>query len=382
MVVAERGSLGWWATAATVTVQAVALALIRFPRAALVVVAGVPLLLSLAGSADTFSLTGLPILVAVLLTGLRFRWRHIRTSLIVATIALVTAGFVNGVLDGQLGAGLSLLAAVLQAVGVIGGPLLVAGAVAGRRDAREAGRREVRAVAREHDALVQAAVAQERTAMARELHDIAAHHLSGIALMAAAIPHQIDTDPETAKRSVGLVREQSSAVLDDLRRLVGLIREDTDDPLSVASLAAVPELVEQRRAGGQAVELQTIPAPSGRPVGAGIGTLAQLAVYRIVQESLTNAARHAPGATTTVELDDRRDDALVLSVTNGPGQDEDPATPSGFGLVGMQERADLLGATLRYGARPDGGWRVEVAVPRDLTGRGGPPSGPIEEGTS
>jgi signal transduction histidine kinase len=382
VVVALPGSLGWWLTFAVVTVQAAALVWVRvFPRAVLVVVASVPLPLSLAGTADTFSVTGLAVLVAVLLTGLRLRWRRVRSSLALATAALVVGVFLNGLVDGRLGVWSALAAALAQAVGVVALPLLVAGAIAGQRDAHEAGRRELQAVAREHDALVRTAVAQERTAMARELHDIAAHHLSGIALMASAIERQIDTAPETAKQSVRQVRAQSTAVLDDLRRLVGLMREDDEAPRSVTSLAALPDLVEQRRAGGAPVELHTLPATTGRPVGEGVGTLAQLAVYRIAQESLTNAATHAPGALTTVEVDDRRDDALVLSVTNGPGGPDQSST-RGFGLLGMQERADLLGATLRYGSRPDGGWQVQVEVPRDLSGRGGASMRPSEEEAS
>ncbi len=373
VVVSAPGSPGWWATLAVVTLQCAALVWIRpFPRAVLVGVTGVTQLLSVADTADTFSLTGIAVVVAVFTVALRLRWRRLRSSLALATALLVTGGFVNGLLDGRLGAWLALGAAAAQAVGVIGGPLLVAWSIAGRREALEAGRRELQAVAREHDALVQAAVAQERTAMARELHDIAAHHLSGIALMAAAVDRQIDTDPQTAKNSVRQIRVQSTGVLDDLRRLVGLMREDAGAPRSVASLAAVPELVAQRQAGGAPVELRMLPAADGRALGGGVGTLAQLAVYRIAQESLTNAAAHAPGAATLVEIDDRPDDALVLSVTNGAGP-PGPSSASGFGLVGMQERADLLGATLSYGAQPDGGWQVRVEVPRDLTGRGAAP---------
>jgi signal transduction histidine kinase len=381
VLVEPPGSRGWWLTFAVVTAQAVALVWLRAsPRAVLVAVACLPLPLSLADTADSFSVTGLAVLVAVLLTGLRLPWRRVRSAVAVATVVLVVGVFVNGLVDGRLGVWAALAAAGAQAVGVVGIPLLVAGAIAGQREAHEAGRRELQAVAREHDALVRTAVAQERTAMARELHDIAAHHLSGIALMAAAIDRQIDTDPETAKRSVRQVRAQSTAVLDDLRRLVGLMREDDEAPRSVASLGALPELVEQRRAGGAPVELRTLPAAGGRPLGEGVGTLAQLAVYRIAQESLTNAATHAPGAATVVEVDDRRDDALVLTVTNEPGL-PDPSSTSGFGLLGMQERADLLGATLRYGPRPGAGWQVRLEVPRDLSGRGGPPPGRQEEGT-
>ena len=100
------------------------------------------------------------------------------------------------------------------------------------------------ALEREHDALVQAAIARERTAMARELHDIAAHHLSGIAVMTAAIATQIDTDPAAAKRAVGQVRQQSTEVLRDLRSLVGLLREDQEPEDSPAG-----EPRRHRRAG-------------------------------------------------------------------------------------------------------------------------------------
>ena len=381
VVVAIPGSLAWWSALGVLTGQAVALAWIRSsPRTALLVVAALPLLLSIAGSADIFSLTSVAVVIAVFLAALRSPWGRLRSSLIIATITLVLGGVVNASLDGRLGVGAALLAATVQAVGVVGGPLLVAGAIVGRRDALAAARRELAAVAREHDALVLAAVAQERTAMARELHDIAAHHLSGIALMAAAVDRQIDTDPETAKRSVRQIRAQSTAVLDDLRRLVGLMRDDAEAPRTVASLAAVPELVEQRRAGGQAVELRMLSAPDGRPVAEGIGTLGQLALFRITQESLTNAATHAAGAPVVVDVDDRLDQLLVLTVTNGPGR-PGPSSAGGFGLVGMQERADLLGATLAYGATPDGGWQVRVEVPRDQSGRAGPPVQPDEGGT-
>ena len=209
--------------------------------------------------------------------------------------------------------------------------------------------------------------------MARELHDIAAHHLSGIALMAAAVDRQIDTDPETAKRSVQQIRTQSTAVLDDLRRLVGLMREDAEAPRSVASLAAIPELVEQRRAGGAPVELRTLACRrTAEPSAEGIGTLAQLAVYRIAQESLTNAATHAPGARDGGR--DRRPSR------RGAGAHRDqrarPARPRRLGRRVRPGRDAGAGRPARRhpaatGRRADGGWQVRVEVPRDLTGRGG-----------
>ncbi|WP_232822072.1 sensor histidine kinase, partial [Desertihabitans aurantiacus] len=190
-----------------------------------------------------------------------------------------------------------------------------------------------------------------------------AHHLSGIALVAAALDRQIETDPATARRSVAQVREQTTAVLADLRRLVGLLRTDTEATRAAESVAAIATLVERRREAGTAVELVTRAAADGAPLAVGVGPVAQLALYRIAQESLANAAGHAAGAPVRVEVDDRDPDALQLTVTNGPGG-SDRDGPPGFGLVGMRERADLLGADLHSGPTADGGWEVRVRMPR------------------
>jgi signal transduction histidine kinase len=215
----------------------------------------------------------------------------------------------------------------------------------------------VQALRREQDALLQAAVARQRVAMSRELHDIAAHHMSGIALMAAAMDRQIDSDPAAAKRSARQVREQSSAVLDDLRRLVGLLREDADAARPVETLDAVSALVEARRAAGAEIDL-VLPAERQE-----VGPLAQLVAYRMVQESLANAAAHAPGARCVVEIGEPRGGRLAITVRNGPPTGPDPGPGSGFGLVGMAERAQLVGGDLTCGATPDGGWEVRLTLP-------------------
>src|SRR5690606_38689623 len=155
-------------------------------------------------------------------------------------------------------------------------------------------------LAREREALVQAALARERTVMARELHDIAAHHLSGIALMAGAGGRQVDPDPAAAKVGVEQLGSQATSVLADPRRLVGLMRTADHAPgagTGVESVAGITCLVAQHP--GQ-VELDV---PS-EPRVEGIGPLAQLAAYRTVQEALANATRHAPGAPCRVEVRD------------------------------------------------------------------------------
>ena len=184
--------------------------------------------------------------------------------------------------------------------------------------------------------------------------------------MSAAIERQVTTDPAAAQEGVRQVRSQSTAVLRDLRRLVGLLREDDAAELGVEALAGVAELVAHASARGVTVELVTLPAGGGPILAAGIGPLAQLTAYRLVQESLANASRHAPGAPCVVMLDGRDPAAVVVSVRNDAA-----ATPpeldvsGGFGLVGMRERAALTGAELSYGPTVDGGWDVTRRLPRD-----------------
>ncbi|WP_139209752.1 sensor histidine kinase [Microlunatus flavus] len=365
------GSAPWWAVLATITLQGVALLGSRpWPRATPVAAAALALPLTLAGTGDLFSLTSGAVTVATFLAVLA-RPLGALVAPLSATALLVVADETLAALVG-LGArlGPALTTGVLQAVGAVGVPLLVAAALGARRDAREARRQGSRAAEREQEALVRAAVADERTAMARELHDIAAHHLSGISVMAAAIERQIDTDPVRAKASVRLVREQSGAVLEDLRRLVGLLRTDTDASRGVHSLAGIPELVETSRRAGTPVELRVLSAP-GVALGERVGPIAQLAAFRIVQESLANATRHAPGAPVTVEVDDRAPDATVVTVVNDAPDVPAPAGRRGFGLVGMRERADLVGATLAHGPTAAGGWQVRVRFAKE--GRVDPP---------
>lgn len=365
---ARPGTPGWWACAATFTAQSAVLVWARrAPRTALVLIAALPLPLASAGIGDVFSLASAAVMAAVFLTALALPLRHQLPALVAAAVFVAAGEMVNTAARVGLEVG-GVVSGVLQAIAAVGAPLLLATAITGRREARTAHEHELEAKEREQDALVRAAVADERTAMARELHDIAAHHMSGIALMAAAVDRQIDTDPATAKRSVRQIRTQSTTVLEDLRRLVGLLREDAEATRSVQSLEAIAELVDLRRTSGADVVLVMLRADHGTALGAGVGPLAQLALYRIVQESLANAARHAPGASVVVEIDDRDDEIVTVSVTNRPGA-RVVGGQTGFGLIGMRERAELLGATLEYGHTPEGGWRVRVELPRDADHR-------------
>ena len=354
----------------------------RAPRTTLVVVAAIPIAVAALAprSVDLFGLTTLPVVVAVVLVGLRVPLARLWPALAAASVLVVTGGavlwgltaggfradFVQG-LTGSIGQG------VLQAVGAIGLPLLIILVVLSRREVRTARTAEATAVDREADAHIDAAVSRERAAMARELHDIAAHHLSGIALMSAVIDRQIDTDPERAHEGVRQVREQSTAVLEDLRRLVGLLRDDSPAERAVETVTGIVDLAERARFRSD-VRLDVRPAAgvgdaavAPRPLGDGVGPLAQLAAYRTVQEALANAALHAPGAPCTVTIDDRADDHLAIRVENGPATV--PAlgsTPAGGnGLRGMRERAELVGASLQVGPTDAGGWTVSLRLGRE-----------------
>lgn len=352
---------------ATVAIQAIqCLALVWrrvFARAALLAIAGAPILLALALPSPLFSLTALAVLFAVFLFASTPR-RRVGT-LLIAAVLVALGQAVNELRTGASFDGMLLATAALQAVVVIGVPLPFALMISAQREARRALGMERAALQREREALVQAAVSRERASMSRELHDIAAHHMAGIAVMASAMERQVDSDPAAARESARQVRAQSRTALDDLRQIVGLLRDDAEGNRSVETLAAVRELVGDRVAAGIAVQLRLVGSDDDALPGAGVGPLAQVVVFRMIQESLANAAIHAAGAEAVVELDDRSSHELVVTVTNGAGTDTRPTPDGGYGLIGMRERAELVGGRLHYGATTGGGWEVQLAVPKD-----------------
>ncbi|WP_129338254.1 sensor histidine kinase [Cellulomonas endophytica] len=363
----------WWTAAVVLVAQAAAVAEVaRHPGRLLPAVAAVPLVLALVGPSAASTLTAVAVLVAVHLAAVHHPPARLRAALVVTALLVAVGQAVAELRAGTgVGPGTAAVAGTGQALVVVGLPLLLGSLVAARRQAERARRQEVAAVRREQDALLAAAAARERTAMSRELHDIAAHHLSGIALLAGAVERQVATDPDAARASARLVREQSRSVLDDLRRLVGLLREDGDGGRPVETLAALEALVRRRREAGADVVLVTDP-PAG-PAADLVGPLAQLVAHRMVQEALANAAAHAPGAPCVVEVALPAPDRLLVTVRNGPPPAGRGAAAGaagaaegargGFGLVGMAERAQLVGGELAYGPAPDGGWRVRLGLP-------------------
>ncbi|MFJ9392966.1 sensor histidine kinase [Nocardioides sp. NPDC101246] len=363
------GSGGWWVALVVLTAQAVVL-LERGsrPLPVLLVVAAAPVVVALSGAGDATSLSSAAVLVAVwsavTSTPLPDRVRALAGALAGAGL-LVAVGTSLSQTSIGLPAGTAILAGLVQGAGVIVLPALLAATVRARRDAQAARTDLALAVEREQSAQIAAAIAEERTAMARELHDIAAHHLTGIAVMTGAVERQIDTDPAGAKESVRHVRTQSTAMLRELRGLVTLLRSpgQAEDAGGQERLSQLASLVEEARRAGLEVELSTL--GTGAAIES-VGPLAQLSAYRTVQECLANAARHAPGAGCVVVLDTQDPAEVVVTVRNGP-----PATPvpsggrparRGLGLVGMQERADLTDSILEAGPTAEGGWQTRLRI--------------------
>ncbi|MFC8719299.1 sensor histidine kinase [Kitasatospora sp. NPDC057198] len=214
-------------------------------------------------------------------------------------------------------------------------------------------------------AVADSAVRAERARIARELHDVVAHHVSMIAVRAETARLATPGLPAQGAERLLEIGDAARDALAEMRHLLGVLRAD-DAPADRApqpGLAALGELLEQARgSGGGAVRLVVRGVPG--PLGPGT----ELAAYRIVQEALTNARRHAPGAAVDVELTHTAT-ALELRVRDhGPGSDGCGGGPGGggggHGLTGMRERAAAVGGTLRTGPGPGGGFAVEAVLPR------------------
>ena len=222
---------------------------------------------------------------------------------------------------------------------------------------------------REHGRQLEVALIQERRRLAGELHDVAAHHLAGIVVQAAALERLIDRDPQTARDAAQQLRRQAKETLSGLRSVVGLLRSDEEAEESSPGLRDLPELVASTRALGVDIELLDGGILSGGADEADVGDapilspLADTAVFRVAQQAISNALQHAPGSPITVELR-RAEDSLKLSVLNGSARrpSTDPGG-GGTGLTVMRERADAVGGALQAGPEEGGGWRVRLVLP-------------------
>jgi len=238
-------------------------------------------------------------------------------------------------------------------------------------------REQARRAEAEQAGRIAEARAAERASIAREMHDVLAHRLSLLATYAGALEYRPDAPPEQLARAAGVVRAGVHQALDELREVIGVLRDD--DPAAVArpqpGLADLEALIGETRGAGTEVNLaERITRPEDLPDSLG------RTAYRIVQEGLTNARRHAPGHPVRLLLDGRPGDCLLVELVNpmvpvSSAEAPSPAGPelngsgagTGTGLIGLTERVRLTGGEIDHGVAPDGEFRLRASLPWPAT---------------
>lgn len=220
------------------------------------------------------------------------------------------------------------------------------------------------------------ALLEERGRIARELHDVVAHHMSVISIQAQVAPHLVENPSDELRENLAGIRDNAVEALTELRRVLGVLR--SEDAASQGArhvpqptLDRLDELIGKVRGAGVTVTSETVGEP--RPLAPGV----ELSAFRIVQEALSNAMRHAPGAAVRVTLGYH---VSGLTVRVGNAAPDRPASPpgSGHGLLGMRERTAMLGGELAAGHTPDGGYEVTALLPDNAVDTPtGPPKGPF-----
>jgi signal transduction histidine kinase len=281
-----------------------------------------------------------------------------RTSLVAWVLISIGVVLLVGLLEGPDAYG-----SMVTSVVVAAGAFLLGDAQRARqaRAALLAERAEGLLAERERSA--ELAVAEERARIARELHDVVAHTVSVMVVQAAAARRVLPTDAERARAAAQQVATTGRHTLAELRRLLGVLHED-GAPASRApqpDLDDLDDLVAQFAGTPLRVRLRT--SGARRRYSPGV----ELSAYRIVQESLTNALRHSGGARVEVHVGYRADGLAIEVVDDGPaGSAPDRSDGGGHGLVGMRERASLIGGSLQAGPRPGGGYAVTALLPTEV----------------
>lgn len=336
------------------TAVAAPLISIRYPVAATALFTGSALLIPLMTSREMVLAAPWPWSVPMLITfavsvaSITFRhgWRPGLIQLVLATLAGVTAA----VFQPSIPSGNSLIVTT----SVVSGVYLIAVLFAGRLRLGDELTRE-----RAHTAQEQAKreLVEERTRIARELHDVVAHSMSIIQVQASTARYRVSELPPEAAAEFDDIAASARGALTEMRRILGVLR--TEDHLAELApqrgIDDIPALIETTRRAGADVALS-------QAVSDGVAPATQLAAYRITQEALSNAVRHAPGAAITVSL--MADDTDITVTISNAATDAEPGPSGGHGLRGMTERTALLGGTIQAGPVPDGGWSVTARLPR------------------
>ncbi|MDT0613201.1 sensor histidine kinase [Streptomyces lancefieldiae] len=302
-------------------------------------------------------------LFVLLLLALRVRTRvTVEVLALTALSTYVMQGLVGGLSYQPTGQ----LAAILFAVVVVLGT-----ALRGRREARRELEQQTSLTAEER---ARRTLLEERSRIARELHDVVAHHMSVISIQAQVAPHLVENPPDELKENLAGIRQNALEALTELRRVLGVLRSEHPDVPESSTATAItgtaphaPQptldrldaLVENTRAAGLTVTTEA----SGvrRPLPPGV----ELSAYRIVQEALSNVLRHAPGATARVHLTHLPIGLRVVVSNTRPSRTPPPSQGAGHGLLGMRERVAMLDGSLTAQPLPDGGYQVAAFLPSD-----------------
>ncbi|WP_158883018.1 sensor histidine kinase [Amycolatopsis anabasis] len=311
-------------------------------------------------TADVAAGLSAPTLIAysdLLYSATLYGTRRLSRAMIPAAAIITLGGIVAAlVLLADWRAAVVAAAAALPLIVV---PVWWAANIRQHRDIAESERANAAHLARIAELDRRAAVAAERSRMARDLHDVIAGHLSAIALQSEAVLSMSQADPATARQVLASVRENSVRALEEMRAMIGLLRADggeDDEVTAPARLAELSKLVESARASGMRVAVE-----SDLDASAELPAAVDLTAYRIAQEALTNAVKHAPGGSARVALR-HRDGILTVEVTNELTMTAGDTSDTGTGLLNMRERATAVGGSLSAG--PSGtGWLVRAVLP-------------------
>ncbi|MFF2038975.1 sensor histidine kinase [Kitasatospora sp. NPDC058170] len=301
-----------------------------------------------------------PVIVGYLLLMLPLALREPRRTLLAVWLATAAVSLVLSAtgLGSRFGGDNSVLAVALTGVA-----LVLGGALRERAEAQRllTEQEHISEAERERRTLL-----EERARIARELHDVVAHHMSVIAVQAASAPYRIAGVPPEAAEEFTAIAGTARGSLTEMRRLLGVLRSE-ESAAETAPQPGVGQLAQLVETVGRAGVPAELTVPGG--IDGTLPPAVDLSAYRIVQEALANVVRHAPGAPAWVSLT-VDGPALLVTVVNGAPPErraslEDSAEGTGHGLVGMRERVRLLNGSLDTGPLPDGGFKVAAALPLD-----------------
>jgi signal transduction histidine kinase len=333
--------LQWWEFVLAALTALPLLTRRRFPLLSFLIIALATARLFELNGAD-FTWTVLAVLIAAYSAGTYSRYRNLALVSIVLAAILIIGG--NGDNVPNLASG-PLIFLLLSLVG------LGANAV-------HTWRQRAQTLQREREAATQLALEQERARLARELHDVVGHNVSVMIIQAGAARKMLDLDPVQAREALLAVEAGGRSAMTELRQVIGLLMVDSDgaDLAPQPGFDQLPELASRVRDTGVQVTLTLDGTFESLPAGI------ELAAYRVVQEALTNAVKHAAGAAVDIKISGTPDE-LRVEVTDTGGASAGVASGSGRGLTGLRDRLVAYGGTLTAGRRPTGGFRVVAVTP-------------------